>query len=599
MGRGPQLLQRDLAVAALAFVLALTALFGLRAISAPHYKLSAAGAIAAARADDEDARYLATHATTRARSIPLDREDRRVTFFDGPRVVLDAAVRPDGRIEAREEHPPGVAESGAPLANHLWMLGLMTGLFLLAVAVVPLRRMRNLDALALAGFGATVLLFNARLVAAAVAVGSPLLAYLAARCLSVGLRGTPRARGETPLYEWLTRRWEPARRKRMLWLVTGATLLAFLAITLTSTGESDVATATLSGATRLLHGESPYGHVVGAFHGDTYGLLAYMLYVPGALWTPVTDVWSDVSGALAVTAVASVAAGVAMHRLGGTRALLAWLAFPPVLLAASGGSNDLLLAAVLAWALLAAARQRRAWLLLAAGAWIKVVPLVLAPLWLARTRPRSAPRELAPAALLVAGLSAYLLALGGVDAASRMVHALEFQFQRGSFHAPWYAFGVTWLQPVVQAAVVAALAVATLRVACDADLRRDPVRLAALGGALVLGVQLSANYWTWSYLPWALPFVAVGLLALEREHGPLARHAAQLVIPAELELEARADDGPVRGSRGEDLARLGERRHARGDVDGHPAHVVADNFAFSRVQSDVQLDPERPHGFDD
>src|SRR2546423_4107901 len=47
--------------------------------------------------------------------------------------------------------------------------------------------------------------------------------------------------------------------------------------------------------------------------------------------------------------------------------------------------RSLLLAAVLAWALLAAARPGRAWLLLAAGAWIKVVPLVLAPLWLART----------------------------------------------------------------------------------------------------------------------------------------------------------------------------------------------------------------------
>src|SRR5208282_3671475 len=44
---------------------------------------------------------------------------------------------------------------------------------------------------------------------------------------------------------------------------------------------------------------------------------------------------------------------------------------------------------------------------------------------------------------------------------------------------------------------------------------RDPVRVAGIAGGVLLGLQLSANQWTYTYLPWAFPFVAVALL-LER-----------------------------------------------------------------------------------
>jgi hypothetical protein len=36
--------------------------------------------------------------------------------------------------------------------------------------------------------------------------------------------------------------------------------------------------------------------------------------------------------------------------------------------------------------------------------------------------------------------------------------------------------------------------------------------MAGLSGALLLGAQLTANYWTWAYLPWAFPCIAVALL---------------------------------------------------------------------------------------
>jgi hypothetical protein len=46
----------------------------------------------------------------------------------------------------------------------------------------------------------------------------------------------------------------------------------------------------------------------------------------------------------------------------------------------------------------------------------------------------------------------------------------------------------------------------------DRRLAGDPARLAALTGAILIGVQLSANYVTFAYLPWIFPPVAVALL---------------------------------------------------------------------------------------
>ena len=505
---------REALAALLVFLIAVAGLAILREGSAPDYRLSAEEAVAAARDDTRTRRFLERQGGfTRAESIPLYRELRRVTFFDGPRVVLDVAVDESGRVPYRQEHREGVAESGSAVANSPWLLALFTGLFLLATAVVPLRRLRNLDALALASFTSTVVLINERLVVASTAVAAVPLCYLIVRCLQVA-GGHGRSGPATPAYAWLTRGWEPRQAARVLGLVVGGLALAVLMVTLTSAGESDVATASLSGATELLDGRLPYGNIVeGVVHGDTYPFLTYVSYVPGALLTPVEDAFSDRSGALVVAAAATAAAGAAFHRLAGPRGVLAWLAFPPVVLTASGGSNDMVLAALLAWALALWASVGRSSLLLAAAAWVKVVPLVLVPVWLARLRRDSILRAVVPGVALSALLCGWLILLGGVDALGKMVESLSFQLQRGSFHSPWRPFGLEGLQLVVQAGLLAAVAALALRARRDTALRRDPTRLAAALGGLLLWLQLAANYWTWAYLPWVFPFVAVALLA--------------------------------------------------------------------------------------
>ena len=118
-----------------------------------------------------------------------------------------------------------------------------------------------------------------------------------------------------------------------------------------------------------------------------------------------------------------------------------------------------------------------------------------------------------------------------------MFHGISFQFHRASLYAPWYAFSIEWLQPIVQALVVAALASVAIYAYGNPVLWRQPARLAALCGALLLGVQLSASQWTYTYFAWAFPLVLVALLV---ERAPPARASA-----------ARASDSPALPVRGE------------------------------------------------
>jgi hypothetical protein len=150
-------------------------------------------------------------------------------------------------------------------------------------------------------------------------------------------------------------------------------------------------------------------------------------------------------------------------------------------------------------------------LLLCMAAWVKLVPLILLPLWVA-SRHRVGVRVLIPAGALSLALGTLLITLGGFHAISQMLSAVAFQFQRGSFFAPWYTFDLRWLQPLVQAAMLCLLVVVCARQWRRRHAGGDHLAFAALAGALLLGVQLSANYWTWSYLPWVFPFVALTLL---------------------------------------------------------------------------------------
>lgn len=396
------------------------------------------------------------------------------------------------------------------------MLVLLAALFGMAVAVLPLRTLRNLDALVVAGgFTLSALLLDARLAGPQVYVGAACLLYVAVRCAQVGF-GLPAA---PPAAEPIYRRLLPSdAAPRLLRVLAGATLAGGALVVATSTGASDVAFAALAGATKLNHGDLPYGQLTSeVVHGDTYPLLSYVLYMPFAALAPVRDAFDSLDGALWLNAMVLVAGAVLVFHLDGrgepgSAGVLAWVAFPPVLIAASSGGNDLPTALLALCALALLARPALSAGAVALAGWTKLVPAAALAVWLPGLRGRPLARACAAVATTLVGGVAAILLVGDSGSLRDSWDAIRFQFERGSWYSLWQQTGTRWLQPVFQAATIAFAAAAALEV-----WRRGPAevglsRTAALAGATLALLQIGANYWTVAYLPWLLPFILVALL---------------------------------------------------------------------------------------
>jgi hypothetical protein len=529
--------------AAAALVLALPVLALMHARSEPRNVISDGAATRIAAQDPAVKKLLGDSGYTSSRVTALDGKQLRVSFSRGPRLVALALVGPNGHVS--RSAPGTMSQVGNEIAYVPLALILLSLVFAVSIATVPLLSLRNLDVLAFTAFGGVAWLIGRGYVDASMLIAYPLLGYLIARLLWVGLNGPGRQPAES-LYWRLTRSWTLGERRRMLGLVVGGLAVFVAALTYTSLGVSDVGFAALAGATNLTHGTVPYEHIPDFIvHGDTYPPLTYAAYVPAAVLFPVTDVFSDPQGALVVTTLATLITTAAVYGLvrraagpentpdrepseiAGLRAAVAWLAFPPVLLAASSGSNDLILALCLIAALICLSRRATSTLLLGVAAWVKLTPVFALPIWLARMRGRELGTALAGLAALTAVILGGLVAIGGLGSVSSMADAIAFQFNRRSLFSLWTGLDLGALQPVAQALLIAAVAGATVAVRRDASLRDNPLRLAALLSGVMLLSQLAANYWTWAYLPWAivpaLPALVVGHLG--REPVPLKRAA--------------------------------------------------------------------------
>jgi len=510
-----------------------------------------AAAVRAVLAVPRDARLLAGTGWTSARVTAVDRTETRVSFLAGSRIVAEAVVTPHGGARRFIDFRELLTPYGAPLSQRPWMLALGALVFALATLTLPLRRARNLDALALLALVVPLVLLDERYVVASTLSAVPPLLWLTARCAWRGLRSAvPAAAPARPLLDALTPAWDDRRRVRLLRIAVAAAAAAVAMITISAPYTVDVAQAVMEGATLLLHGTLPYGHLPGdVFHGDTYPLLSYAAYMPLAALMPVRDSFDVANGALYAAAAAAllvawllaravvrwggegaaVPAGEDAARAAGLRAALAWLVYPPLFSAVSSGTSDLLLAALLVGALVLARRRLASATLLIVAGWFKLVPFALLPIWLARLRGRRLAAALGLVAAAAALTWAALVLLGGAGAPMRMLRAMSYQLDRRSLQSPWLLLGVQWLQPLAQAGVLALVAAATLRVRREPALAADPVRLAALAGAVLLGLQLCGNYWTYLYLAWALPCAVLALLA---EAGEPSRAPARAPAPA-------------------------------------------------------------------
>ncbi len=492
-----------LAIPIAVFAIALPLLF-LHGGGRSKLPLPRSSAVRAALADPGIGAQVRRHGFDHARVTALDSRLARVALFDGPRIRAVAAVNRRGVVEHRQIYPPGAPLYGSRLSDSPWLLALLALGFLLATATRPLLGLRNLDLLALLSLTVPIVAGDHQLFALSVLSGYPPLAYLCWRFVQRARSPGP-ARPAEPLFAppgW--------RMPRALayGIATAAVLLGIVAVS--SSGAIDVGFASTAGATLLLHGTLPYGHMPpDVVHGDTYPLLNYVLYLPAAAIAPVRDAFDDTSSAVLVGFAAALLVAVAL-RSSGRRAVLAWLCFPPLAVAVASGTNDLLLAAAMAAALALAARGGRSTLALAAGAWIKLAPLVLLPLWLSRLRGGPLARALAAAAGLSASLAIWLLVLGGSAAPGSMLHALSFQLERGTLQSAWALLGAGGLQEVAQAATLGLIAWTAVYARGAEDL--DVARLAALAGAVLAALQLSASNWSYLYLVWLFPCAAVALI---------------------------------------------------------------------------------------
>jgi hypothetical protein len=510
---------------------------------APRQALPRADAIAAALNDPASRRQMAGASWDAVTVGAIDSDLVRVSFFSRDQIVAEVAVKGDGRVVAGADFRRAAVPYGNWVAYEPAVLVGLAALFVLVAGVAPLRRIRNLDVAAVLTLLAPVVLLQRRYVAASVLAAGPGLTYLMVRCTLMALGPARACDPGTPLLNALARSVDAGRRIRFLRLLLAALTLVFVMVGVSSPDAVDVIYAVMEGATKLVHGVLPYGHMPGdIIHGDTYPLLSYLLYVPLAWGAPVSSMWDSVDGALAVAVAAALASAWALFRSvagarmsrrdprppeleeAGLRAALCWLSFPPLLITVSTGTTDVVLAAMLLMALLLWRRPAISSTVLAAAAWFKLVPAVLIPIWLAPLRGRRLAAAIAAMVGVSAAIGGVLLALGGAAGVTAMLHSVGYQFSRGSPQSLWAALGISSLQPLGEACLLGLIAAGVVRLRRDPELAGDRTRLAALGAAILVGTQLAAQYWAFLYLVWVLPFMCLSLLQ-SRATAPHAAYA--------------------------------------------------------------------------
>ena len=521
------------------------------ALSVTHHQarpaIPADRAVRLALRDAKTRQALAGSRWNRATTDRLDSSVEQVTFFAGSQVVAEVALERDGTVLAGVNARLQRVPYGDWIAYQPAVLVGLCALFVLMAGVTPWRRARNLDVVASLSLVGSVVLFQHRYLGASLLAALPGMLYLLARCARRAFGPPTEEPCSIPLLAAITPGIEPARRVWWLRALLVTLGLVIAMVGLSSPGPVDVIYAVMEGATKLVHGVLPYGHLPpGVIHGDTYPIMSYALYAPLALLSPVNTIWDSVDAGLAAAVLAALVAAWAVFRTtagargrgvrkrpveaeeAGLRAALACLAFPPLLITVSTGTTDVALAAMLAVAMLLWRRPSACSSLLAAAAWFKLAPFALLPVCVAPLRGRRLVRALVAIVLVSLPPVALLLAFGGVRGPEDMVRAMSYQLSRGSLQSIWGVLGIGGLQPLAQACVLGLIAAAVVKLRREPDLARDRARMAALAVAILLGLQLAADYWAFLYLVWVIPLVGLSLLA---EPIPVTE-AAEAGVPA-------------------------------------------------------------------
>jgi hypothetical protein len=422
---------------------------------------------------------------------------------------------------------------------------------LFLVGLADLRRplsMRNLDLLVLVSFSVSLWFFNHGDIFTSVPLAYPPLVYLLGRMVWCAWRGAPGS----------------SKAVWPIWLLAAATvfLTGFrVGLNVRDSNVIDVGYAGVIGAHRIVHGESPYGHMPverslkacgpkdadgeirervqtngrcesANERGDTYGPVAYEAYIPayaGLGWSGRWDKLPASHGtSIAFDLLALVGLALLGRRFGGAALAaalpFAWAAYPFTQYASSSNTNDTIMPVFLIFGFWAVTSAFARGALLALAGWTKFAALVLTPLWLGYPEARrfSGKALFAGgfAAATVAAFSILLLEPSPAHAA-RVFWDRTFGWQvgRDSPFSIWgwgqyHAAGIPDLG-FVQTIAIALLAVGAI--ACYfVPQRKTPLQLAALSAALLIGFELTLTHWFYLYIPWFFPFVAFVVLAPRR-----------------------------------------------------------------------------------
>ena len=425
---------------------------------------------------------------------------------------------------------------------------------------------RNLDLLVLLSFSVSLWFFNDGEIFTSVPLAYPPMLYLLGRMVWAAWRGGPGA----------------SRAVWPVWLIAAATV--FLAgfrvgLNVRDSNVIDVGYSGVIGAHRIVHGESPYGHMPrqgdlracgpenadgeireriqtngrcesANERGDTYGPVAYESYVPGYALFGWSGKWDDLPAshatAIAFDLLALLGLFLLGRRFGGARLAaqlpFAWAAYPFTQYVSSSNTNDAIMPVLLVFAFWFVTTPFARGALLALAAWTKFAALVVVPLWAgypeARWRPE---KRLFAGGFVVATLLAFSILLLEPDPAhaARVFWDRTFGWQigRDSPFSIWgwgqyHAAGIPDLG-LLQQVAIGLLVLGSI--ACYFVPRhKTPLQLAALTAALLIGFELTQTHWFYLYIPWFFPFVAFVVLAPRRrptQPAPADDNADRELVP--------------------------------------------------------------------
>ena len=389
-------------------------------------------------------------------------------------------------------------------------------------------RLVHLDLLVLLSFGVSHVFFNRGEIGLSVPLAYPVLVYILARLAWIGMRGRGPGLAPSAPIVWLA--------------IAAAFLVGFrIALNIADSGVIDVGYSGVIGADRVVGGEPLYGE--GAFpddnsFGDTYGPVNYFAYVPFELAFPWSGEWDELAAGHAAAIFFDLAVVAMLLALGrrlrpgrrgrdlGVVLAFAWVAYPYTDYALQSNANDSLVAALVLGALLLLSSPLGRGAMVALAALTKFAPLALAPLFAAGPRAGLASRDPDTGrgpldrgrVRAVALFTLALIAVGGLVLAPVIVdpgivtmweRTIEQQVGRESPFSIWGQ--EPGLEPLRVGLMVATAAFA---IALGFVPRtRTPERVAALAGALLVALQLTAEHWFYLYIVWFLPGLLVALTA--------------------------------------------------------------------------------------